>query len=158
MTAVSEKKRVLFLCTGNSARSQMAEALVNHFLADAWEAVSAGTRPAERLHPLAIQAMAELGLDIAARHPRPVDVFRKETFDLVVTLCDGAAGDCPLWLGGSRVVHIGFPDPATVTGTEEERLAAFRQVRDAIRKQVLAFLTSLQGRPPAGRFDLHHNL
>ena len=133
-------RRVLFLCTGNSARSQMAEALVNHFLNDAWEAYSAGTRPAPQVHPLAVRAMAEVGLDIATRRPKHLEVFRGQDFDQVITLCDSAAAECPFWLGRGRQVHIGLPDPAAATGTEAERLAVFRQVRDAIRKEVLGYL------------------
>ncbi len=158
MMARGTKKRVLFLCTGNSARSQMAEALVNRFLGDSWEAVSAGTQPAAQVHPLAVRAMAELGLDISARRPKSVEVFRGTPFDLVVTLCGDAAEHCPLWLGGGRVVHIGFPDPAAATGTEEERMAVFREVRDAIREQVIALLASPQEGASAGGFDLHLKL
>ena len=131
------KKRVLLLCTGNSARSQMAEGLVNHFLSETWEAYSAGTDPAGYVHPLAVQAMAELGIDISEQRSKSVDEFRNTAFDLVVTVCDNAAENCPLWLGKGCVVHIGFPDPAQVTGTQAERLAAFRRVRDQIRWQVL---------------------
>lgn len=157
MTA-EKRLRGLFLCTGNSARSQMAEALVNHLLSDTWEAVSAGTKPAEQVHPLAARAMGELGLDISTQRPKSAEVFREIAFDLVVTLCGDAAENCPLWLGGGRVVHIGFPDPAVATGTEEERMAVFREVRDAIREQVIAFLTSPQEEPPAVGFDLHLKL
>ena len=134
------KKRVLFLCTGNSCRSQMAEGLVNHFLREAWEAYSAGTDPAGYVHPLAIRAMAELGIDISGRRSKPVDEFRDATLDLVVTVCDDAAENCPRWLGQGRVAHISFPDPARATGTQAERLAAFRRVRDDIRRQVIGFL------------------
>jgi len=141
------KRRVLFLCTGNSARSQMAEALVNHFLGDAWEAHSAGTKPAPQVHPLAVQAMAELGLDIAARQPKHLDAFRGQEFDQVITLCDSAAAQCPAWLGRGRQVHIGFSDPAAATGSETERLAVFRQVRDAIREQVLEYLRQVRAEP-----------
>jgi len=100
-----EKKRVLFLCTSNSARSQMAEGLVNHFLGDRWEAFSAGTAPAGYVHPLAIQVMDELGIDISAQRSKPVDEFRGAEFDFVITLCDNAAQTCPLWLGSGRVKH-----------------------------------------------------
>ncbi len=134
------KRRVLFLCTGNSARSQMAEALTNHFLGATWEAHSAGTVPAAAVHPLAVRVLAELGLDIRAQRPKPVEVFRGQDFDQVITLCDSAAAQCPFWLGRGRQVHIGFPDPAAATGTEEERVAVFRQVRDAIREEVLGYL------------------
>ena len=134
------KKQVLFLCTGNSCRSQMAEGLVNHFLGDAWEAYSAGTQPSGYVHPLAIQAMLELGINISGYRSKSVEEFRADRFDLVVTLCDDAAENCPLRLGGGRVIHIGFPDPARATGSHTEQLYVFRLVRDAIRQEVLAYL------------------
>ena len=134
------KKRVLFLCTGNSCRSHMAEGLTNHFLADSWEAVSAGTQPAGYVHPLAIAALAELGIDISGHASKTADEFRQTPLDLVITVCDDAAENCPLWLGQGRVTHIGFPDPAKATGTEEEKTAVFRQVCDDIRAQVLPYL------------------
>jgi arsenate reductase (thioredoxin) len=137
MTA--HKRKVLFLCTGNSCRSQMAEAIVNARLGDTWEAVSAGTRPAGHTHPLAIQVLAEIGIAHAGRS-KSADEFRGVPFDLVVTVCDDAAENCPVWLGGGRRVHLGFPDPAKATGTEGEVLAVFRQVRDAIATQVPALL------------------
>ena len=130
-------KRVLFLCTGNSARSQMAEGLVNRLVADEWEAVSAGTRPAGYVHPLAVRVLAELGIDISAQRSKSVDEFRGADLDLVVTLCDSAAQTCPVWLGKGRVEHVSLPDPAEAEGTEEERLEAFRQVRDAIQRQIV---------------------
>jgi arsenate reductase len=134
------EKQVLFLCTGNSCRSQMAEGLVNHFLGDVWEAHSAGTQPSGYVHPLAIQAMLELGIDISGYRSKSVEEFRAARFDLVVTVCDHAAENCPPWLGGGQVVHIGFPDPAQATGSQTEQLFAFRLVRDAIRQEVLAYL------------------
>ncbi len=137
------KRRVLFVCTGNSARSQMSEGMVNHYLKKNWEAVSAGTRPSGYVHPLAIRAMAELGIDITDHRSKHTDEFREVAFDLVVTVCDNAARNCPAWLGKGRVVHMGFPDPAAATGSEAEQLAAFRQVRDAIRQQVLGYLEQL---------------
>ncbi len=135
-----DKRRVLFLCTGNSARSQMAEALVNRFLGEEWTAYSAGTRPAAQVHPLAVRAMAELGVDIADRRPKHLDEFRGQAFDQVITLCDSAASECPFWLGRGRQTHIAFPDPAAAEGPEEERLAVFRRVREALREQVLGYL------------------
>ncbi len=135
-----QSKRVLFVCTGNSIRSQMAEGLVNHFLGDQWEAHSAGTVPLGYVHPLAVQAMAELGIDISAQRSKSLDEFRDADLDLVITVCDQAARECPLWLGSGKVVHMGFPDPFYSTGTEEERLAFFRQVRDDIRQTVLPHL------------------
>jgi arsenate reductase len=134
------KKQVLFLCTGNSARSQMAEGLVNDLLSDEWQAFSAGTQPAGYVHPLAVQAMGELSIDISEHESKPADVFRDRAFDLVVTVCNGAAENCPLWLGEGEVMHIGFPDPASATGTNEERLEVFRRVRDAIMWRVIEAL------------------
>lgn len=127
------RKRVLFLCTGNAARSQMAEGLVNYFLGHEWAAHSAGTHPTGVVHPLAIQAMSELDVDISEHHSKPVDLFRNIDFELVVTVCDDAAEECPIWLGEGRKVHLGFPDPARANGTAEEQLAVFRQVRDDLR-------------------------
>ena len=134
------KNRVLFLCTGNSCRSQMGEGLVNGILSDRWIAYSAGTAPAGYVHPLAIRAMEELGINISGAASKSVDEFRESRFDLVITVCDDATENCPLWLGQGRVVHIGFPDPARATGSDEEKLAVFRDVRDAIRKRVLDYL------------------
>ncbi len=131
------KRRVLFLCTGNSARSQMAEGLVNHLRGDRWQAVSAGTHPTGSIHPLAIQAMKELGIDISHARSKSVVEFRQDSFDLVITVCDSAAGECPVWLGSGRREHIGFPDPAHGT------LDDFRRVRDDMVHQVLPFLDSV---------------
>ena len=135
-----DKKTVLFLCTGNSCRSQMAEGLVNNLLADKWEAYSAGTQPSGYVHPLAIRAMAELGIDIAANRSKSTDEFRYVGPNLIVTVCDDAAENCPVWLGQGAVVHISFPDPAKASGTEEEQLTVFRSVRDDIRANVLNYL------------------
>ncbi len=134
-------KNVLFLCTGNSCRSQMAEALVNHYLGSTWRAYSAGTRPAGYVHPLAVRAMAELGVDITAARSKHPDELRDVIFDLVITVCDNAAEDCPLWLREGRVIHQPFADPARAEGTEEERMVVFRRVRDAIKAWVLDALS-----------------
>jgi arsenate reductase len=136
------KGRVLFLCTGNSCRSQMAEGLVNHYLGDRWEAFSAGTRPSGYVHPLAVRAMAELEIDISAYRSKSTDEYRDVAFDRVITVCDHAAKNCPAWLGKGIVTHIGFPDPAAADGSEEEQMAVFRHVRDGLRDQVLAYLES----------------
>lgn len=133
------KRTVLFLCTGNSCRSQLAEAIVNAHLGDQWEAVSAGTIPAGYVHPNAIRALAEIGIRHESRS-KPVDEFRDVAFDLVVTVCDSAAEECPLWLGKGKRVHIGFPDPAKATGTDEEVMNVFRAVRDAIEQRILKTL------------------
>jgi arsenate reductase len=149
-------RKVLFLCTGNSCRSQMAEAIVNARLGDAWQAASAGTTPAGTVHPLAVRALAEIGIQHAGRS-KHVDEFRGVPFDLVVTVCDSAAEECPFWLpapageatpgGQGRRVHLGFPDPAKAIGPEEEVMVAFRRVRDDIAAQVPALLQS----PDPGR-------
>jgi len=131
-----KRKRVLFLCTGNSARSQMAEGLVNAFRSDQWEAVSAGTEPSGQVHPLAIRAMAELGVDIAEQRSKGVAEFGNTSLDLVVTVCDRANQTCPVWLGKGKRLHRGFDDPAAAIGSEEERLEVFRRVRDEIRAMI----------------------
>lgn len=125
-------RRILFLCTGNSCRSQMAEAFINHQFADRARAFSCGTHP-RPVHPLAIKVMAEIGIDISEQLSKPVETFRGEMFDLFITLCDRARENCPLSFEGQRRLHVGFADPAEKTGTEEERLAEFRIVRDAIQ-------------------------
>ena len=133
------KRRVLFLCTGNSCRSQMAEAIVNHKLGKYWQAFSAGTRPAGVVHPLAIRALDEIGITHQGE-TKSTDVFLNQTFDLVITVCADAAENCPVWLGRGAKAHIGFPDPADAQGTEAEKLAVFRSVRDDIQKTVLPYL------------------
>jgi arsenate reductase len=120
----------------------MAEGLVNHLLGETWEAQSAGTRPSGYVHPMAVQAMAELGMDISSYRSKSTDEFRDVSFDRVITVCDHAARNCPAWLGQGIVTHIGFPDPAKADGTGKERLAVFRQVRDGLREQVIAYLNS----------------
>ncbi len=135
-------KSVLVLCTGNSARSQMAEGLINHFLHNRWRAFSAGTKPTGYVHPLAIYVMSELGIDIAGHHSKSTDEFRGQRFDQIITVCDNAAEDCPVWLGGGEKLHIGFADPAAVQGDERARVAAFRRIRDEIRQRLLEHLQS----------------
>lgn len=138
------QRKVLLLCTGNSCRSQMAEGMVNHFLAEDWVAYSAGTQPSGFVHPMAIDVLAEMGIDISAKRSKGVDEYQDVDFDLVITVCDAAAEACPLWLREGRVVHIGFPDPAVAAGSPEHRLAVFREVRDAIRAQVLEYLGGVE--------------
>jgi arsenate reductase len=142
MTSPETVKNVLFLCTGNSCRSQMGEGLVNHYLGHAWRAYSAGTKPAGYVHPLAVRAMAELGIDIGGARSKHPDELRDVRFDLVITVCDDAAEDCPLWLREGRVVHHAFYDPARAQGTDEERMAVFRRIRDEIKEWVLDFLST----------------
>jgi len=135
----ARRRKVLFLCTGNSARSQMAEAVVNHHLGDAWQAVSAGTRPTGYVHPAAVRALAEVGIQHHGRS-KSVDEFRDVELDLVVTVCDSAAEECPVWLGKGGRVHLGFPDPAKAAGSDEEVMVVFRRVRDDIAAGVLRLL------------------
>jgi len=134
------KKRVLFLCTGNSCRSQMAEGLVNHFLGDEWEAVSAGTEPAGYVHPFAVAVMADLNIDIARQRSKSAEEFKRHKFERVITVCDDAAEHCPVWLGNGQTLHIGFIDPAAATGPEQTRLNVFRQVRDQIKARIIPIL------------------
>jgi len=133
------RKKVLILCTGNSSRSQIAEAMINWFLGGQWQAFSAGTRPAGYVHPLAIKALAEIGIHHTGES-KSAETFRGETFDAVITVCDDAAEDCPVWLGIGKRRHISFPDPAKAQGSEEEQMVVFRQVRDDMRAQVLPYL------------------
>ena len=124
--------RVLILCTGNSCRSQMAEAFLRQ-LRPGWAVCSAGTVPAREVHPLAIKVMAEVGLDISRHRPKSVGQFLSQPFDEVITVCDDARENCPIFTG--RVIHrrhLGFVDPAQAVGTEEEVLTVFREVRGAI--------------------------
>jgi len=133
----SHKKRVLVLCTGNSCRSQMAEGLINHLLGGQWEARSAGTAPAERVHPLAVRAMAEAGVDISGGRPEHVAACLDDAWDLVVTVCDSAQETCPTFPRPVEKIHVSFFDPAAAEGTDEEKLAVFRSVRDGIRDRLV---------------------
>ena len=136
------KSRVLFLCAGNSCRSQLAEALVNSRLADRWQAFSAGSHPAGYVHPLAIKALSEIGIDHHGRS-KSIDEFQGQLFDAVVTLCDQADDECPVWLGKGKVMQKPFPNPAIVSGSEAEKMAAFCEVRDSIAEELLKLLTQL---------------
>ena len=131
--------KVLILCTENACRSQMAEGLINHDLAGRVRAFSGGVRPS-RVNPRAIQVMAELGIDISRHRSKSVDDLGGEQFDLVITVCDQAREECPFFPGGTEKIHVGFPDPAKATGTEADIMAAFRQVRDAIREKLVPLL------------------
>ena len=133
-------KRVLFICTKNSARSQMAEGLINHDLAGKVQAFSAGIEPSS-VHPLAIAVMKEVGIDISRHRSKSIDEFADEKFDFVITLCDQAAESCPIFFGGVQRIHMGLPNPAAVSGNPEEKMAAFRKVRDQIREEVVDFLS-----------------
>ena len=134
------KKRVLFLCTHNSARSQIAEGLLRHLAADQFEVFSAGTEQT-RVHPLAIEAMRESGIDISGHRSKTLDEFAGETFDYAITVCDRANESCPIFPGTTERIHWSFDDPTAVTGTDEQKLRAFRTVRDAIQQRLRIFLT-----------------
>jgi len=131
------KRNVLFLCTGNSCRSQMAEAIVNSRLGDQWEAVSAGTKPAGFVHPKALAALAEIGILHEGRS-KLADEFRGVDFDLVVTVCDSAAEECPFWLGKGKRLHHSFPDPAKTNDIEQ-----FRKVCVDIEREIVSLLETL---------------
>jgi arsenate reductase len=136
--AVAERsKRVLVLCTGNSCRSQMAAGWVNHLLGGQWEAHSAGTAPAARVHPLAVRVMAEAGVDISTGRPEHVSVYLAQPWDLVVTVCDSAQESCPAFPRPVPKLHMSFVDPAAAEGTADQRIAVFRRVRDEIRDRLL---------------------
>ena len=137
------KKQVLILCTGNSCHSQMAEGLINHVLGNTWQAYSAGTEPAGYVHPMAVEAMAELAIDISQNRSKSTNEFRDVPLDIAITVCGDAAENCPIWLGAGKVVHIGFPDPAKATGTDEEIMGVFRRVRDDIKEQILPYLSDI---------------
>ena len=132
---MSPRQRILFLCTHNSARSQMAEGLLRHLGGERFEAFSAGTE-ATHVRPLAIAAMAELGIDVSRQESKTLDRYLGEPFDAVITVCDQAAEACPVFPGARRRLHWSFPDPSKATGTQEEQLAVYRQVRDAIQEHI----------------------
>ncbi len=132
-------KRVLFLCTGNSARSQMAEGMMRSLSGDHWDVKSAGIFPSH-VHPLAIRVMEEVGIDISKQESKSLDPFWGQDFDYIITLCDYAAMACPAFPGEGKRIHWSLEDPAAAIGTIEERLAVFRRVRDEIKARLEAFL------------------
>ena len=135
-------KRILILCTGNSARSQMAEGLMRHELNDTAEVFSAGTKPSH-VRPEAIAVMAELGIDLSGHRSKSVDEFAGQEFDYVITVCDNANEVCPVFPGRTKRLHWPFEDPAGVEGSEAERRAAFREVRDKIRTRIRDWIPSV---------------
>jgi arsenate reductase len=138
------KQRVLILCTGNSARSQMAEGLLRHDAGDAFEVESAGTRPGT-VRPEAIKAMQEAGIDISGHHSKHVDEFDGQQFDYVITVCDNAKESCPVFLGAAKRLHHSFDDPPPLSvGTDEQRMASFRRVRDELRTYLKDFTAKQQ--------------
>lgn len=128
-------RRILFLCTHNSARSQMAEGLLCHLSGAQFEAYSAGTE-ATQVRPLAVRAMAEVGIDMSGQQSKTLDRYLGETFEAVITVCDDANEACPVFYGARRRLHWSLPDPSRATGTEEEQLAVYRQVRDELRRRI----------------------
>lgn len=144
-----DRKTLLVLCTGNSARSQMAEGLFRSEGGDQLEVYSAGTRPTT-VRPEAVAAMQEIGIDISQHRSKAVDEFAGRWFDYVFTVCDNARDNCPVFPAGTERIHWSFEDPASVTGTEAERLAAFRQIRNQIHERVKAFLASHSTRTHSG--------
>ena len=136
---MTDPKRVLILCTGNSARSQMAEGLLRHAGGMRFEVFSAGTEPS-RVNPLAIEAMREIDIDISNHRSKSVDEFLGEEFDYVITVCDRANENCPVFPGRTKRIHWSFDDPAKAEGDESERLAVFRRVRDEIEGRLREFV------------------
>ena len=142
MAATENKMRVLILCTGNSARSQMAEGLLRRLAGVRYEVFSAGTKPVG-VNPLAIEAMREVGIDISAQRSKSVAEFAGQQFATVITVCDKAAEECPIFPGAPQRAHWSLPDPAAVSGTREEKLGAFRKVRDELERRIQSFVSSM---------------
>jgi arsenate reductase (thioredoxin) len=136
---MTDRKRALILCTGNSARSQMAEGLLRRLGGDRFEVLSAGTEPS-RVNPLAIEAMREISIDISDYHSKSVDEFLGEEFDYVITVCDRANRNCPIFSGRTKRIHWSFDDPAKAEGDQSQRLAVFRRVRDEIEGRLREFV------------------
>ena len=130
-----KRKKVLFICYHNSARSQMAEGLLNHLYGERYEAFSAGLKPGA-VHPYAIEVMAEIGIDIGRHRSKSIEEMFDHYFDVVVTVCDRAKEACPIYPGGSKLLHHDFEDPSSFAGTPEEVLGSFRRVRDQIRSWI----------------------
>jgi len=135
---MSDKQRVLILCTGNSARSQMAEGLLRHLCGNRFDVASAGVAPSH-VRPEAIDAMREIGIDISSHWSKSVAEFAGQEFDYVITVCDNANEQCPVFPGNTRRIHWSFEDPAAVKGNVEERLKVFRRVRDEISQRLKSF-------------------
>ena len=134
------KKRVLFLCTGNSARSQMAEGLLRHLAGERFEVFSAGIKPTA-VNPLAIKAMDEIGIDIAEQRSKSVSEFIAQEFNYIITVCDNARQTCPIFPGKHQKISWDLEDPVLVEGIEEEKIMMFRKIRDRIKENILKFIT-----------------
>ena len=139
MTGLGAKRRVLFLCVHNGARSQMAEGLLRARAGDSFDVHSAGNA-ATAVRPLAVRAMAELGIDIGGQRSKSVDEYAGQRFDYAITVCDDAKEACPYFPGAATQIHWRFDDPAAATGSEDERLAVFRRVRDEINEHIEEFV------------------
>jgi arsenate reductase (thioredoxin) len=144
MSEQETKKRVLFLCTGNSCRSQMAEGALRKLAGDRFEAAGAGTSPTQ-INPMAVRVMADIGIDISKQRSKSVVEMMGEHFDYVVTVCDRAREACPVFPGAAKKLHWSFDDPAPAEGSEEERLEVFRRVRDEIVSSVREFVVDHVG-------------
>jgi arsenate reductase len=143
---MNNKKRVLILCTGNSARSQMAEGLLRHDGGESFEVESAGVEPSY-VKPQAIEAMREIGIDISGHSSKSVDEFAGQDFDYVITVCDNANEHCPVFPGNTKRIHWSFDDPATAEGDDATRLTVFRRVRDEIRQRLHLFIVAIAKAP-----------
>jgi len=128
----ADRKKILFICTHNSARSQMAEGLLNHFYKEGYEAYSAGTHPSS-VNPYVFTAMNEIGIDLSNHYSKSIDEFKDEKFDLVVTVCDNARETCPYFPGGQQYIHKSFPDPSSLEGDEETIIQGVKKIRDEIK-------------------------
>ena len=137
------KRRILFLCTGNSCRSHMGEGWLRHLADDRAESLSAGAAPTGYVHPMAIQVMQEAGVDISAQRSKSIEEFLDNPPDSIIAVCDSAAANCPVFPGGVERVNWPFDDPAHAEGTDEEKLSEFRRVRDEIRAKIDAELNTL---------------
>lgn len=135
------KRRVLFLCTHNSARSQMAEGLLRHLAGDRFEVFSAGTE-VTRVHPLAVEAMRQLGIDLSSQTSKLLNDYLSDKFDYVITVCDRANESCPFFPGAARRMHWSFDDPSAAQGSHEQKLAYFGKIRDEIRERIQQFTMS----------------
>jgi arsenate reductase len=145
---VTERKRILFLCTGNAARSQMSEALARIDHGDLIDPFSAGSRPAGFVHPLAIRAIEELGFGLGSAHSKGADEMIHQKFDVVVTVCDSAAADCPVWPGAKNVLNWSIEDPSFVPGSDQTRFEAFRATRDDLRRRIDSVIEAIPRRLP----------
>ncbi len=142
MQSVNSKQKVLFVCTGNSCRSQMAEGMLRYYEKDKFEVFSAGLEPSY-VHPLAIKTMAESGIDITNQHSQTVNEFLGEDFSYVITVCDSAKELCPVFPGKYNAIHWSIEDPASTEGTESERMKDFRRVRQNIQERINHFISNL---------------